>query len=106
MAGTGCLLETALTRQKLQTAWKRVKASKGAPGVDGLDVEQTGKVLQTKRTDIRSALRSLGVHQESPARRKSWAWPLTGSAPYRWSTATGGTLAYICRTGAVPGRTG
>ena len=40
-AGTGGLLEAALTRQNLQAAWKRVKANKGAAGVDGLDIEQT-----------------------------------------------------------------
>jgi RNA-directed DNA polymerase len=40
-AGPGGLLEAALTRENLQAAWKRVKANKGAAGVDGLDIEQT-----------------------------------------------------------------
>jgi len=40
-AGTGGLLEAALTKQNLQQAWQRVKANKGAAGVDGLDIEQT-----------------------------------------------------------------
>jgi RNA-directed DNA polymerase len=40
-AGAGGLLEAALTRENLQAAWKRVKANKGAAGVDGLDIEQT-----------------------------------------------------------------
>ncbi len=34
-AGTGGLLEKALTRENLQVAWKRVKVNKGAAGVDG-----------------------------------------------------------------------
>ena len=44
-AGTGGLLEAALARQNLQLAWKRVKANKGAAGVDGLDIEQTARAL-------------------------------------------------------------
>ncbi|GAB4211569.1 MAG: hypothetical protein Fur007_02070 [Rhodoferax sp.] len=38
-AGTGGLLEVALTRQNLQTAWRKVKTNKGAAGVDGLSIE-------------------------------------------------------------------
>lgn len=45
-AGTGGLLEAALTRQNLQAAWKRVKANKGAAGVDGLDIEQTAQGIR------------------------------------------------------------
>ena len=56
MTGTGGLLEAALTRQNLQLAWKRVKANKGAAGVDGLDIEQTARSLQTSWPDIRQAL--------------------------------------------------
>ena len=55
-AGTGGLLEAALTRQNLQAAWKRVKANKGAAGVDGLDIEQTAQVISQSWPDIRQAL--------------------------------------------------
>lgn len=55
-AGTGGLLEAALTRQNLQAAWKRVKANKGAAGVDGLDIEQTAELLRRRWSDIRQAL--------------------------------------------------
>jgi RNA-directed DNA polymerase len=54
--GTGGLLEAALTRQNLQNAWKRVKANKGAAGVDGLDIEQTAQLLHTQWPDIRQTL--------------------------------------------------
>ena len=66
--GTGGLLEAALARQNLQAAWKRVKANKGAAGGDGLDIEQTARVLQTKWPDIRQALLQ-GRYRPSPVRK-------------------------------------
>ncbi len=42
-AGTGGLLEAALTRQNLQAAWKRVKANKGAAGVGRMSMHQVIK---------------------------------------------------------------
>ena len=68
MAGTGGLLETALTRQNLQMAWKRVKANKGAAGVDGLDIEQTARMLSTNWPQIRQALQT-GRYRPSPVRK-------------------------------------
>ncbi len=68
MAGTGGLLEVALTRQNLQLAWKRVKANKGAAGVDGLDIEHTARMLQTRWPDIRQALLA-GRYRPSPVRK-------------------------------------
>ena len=67
-AGTGGLLEAALTRQNLQTAWKRVKANKGAAGVDGLDIEQTAQVIRQSWPDIRQALLA-GRYRPSPVRK-------------------------------------
>jgi len=55
-AGTGGLLEAALTRENLHRAWKRVKANKGAAGVDGLDIEQTAHLLRTSWPQTRQAL--------------------------------------------------
>ncbi|MDP3346234.1 MAG: group II intron reverse transcriptase/maturase, partial [Hydrogenophaga sp.] len=68
MAGTGGLLEAALTRQNLHAAWKRVKANKGAAGVDGLDIEQTAQVIRTSWSDIRQALLA-GHYRPSPVRK-------------------------------------
>ncbi|MCM2297643.1 group II intron reverse transcriptase/maturase [Rhodoferax sp.] len=67
-AGTGGLLEVALTRQNLQAAWKRVKANKGAAGVDGLDIEQTAQVIRQHWSDIRQALLQ-GHYRPSPVRK-------------------------------------
>ena len=66
--GTGGLLAAALTRQNLQTAWKRVKANKGAAGVDGLDIEQTAQAIRTNLPQIRKALLA-GRYRPSPVRK-------------------------------------
>jgi len=66
--GTGGLLEAALTRQNLQLAWKRVKANKGAAGVDGLDIEQTAQVIRQRWPEIRGALLA-GSYRPSPVRK-------------------------------------
>lgn len=67
-AGTGGLLEAVLTRQNLQAAWRRVKANKGAAGVDGLDIEQTARLLQTSWPGIRQTLLQ-GTYRPSPVRK-------------------------------------
>ena len=67
-ASTGGLLESALTRQNLQAAWKRVKANKGAAGADGLDIEQTAQAIRTHWPQIRQSLLA-GQYRPSPVRR-------------------------------------
>ena len=62
------LLLAALTRQNLQRAWKRVKANKGAAGVDGLDIDQTKRHLVTAWPLIRDQLLR-GTYRPSPVRR-------------------------------------
>lgn len=66
-AGQG-LLERAFARENLKRAWKRVKANKGASGVDGLDIDQTAEYLLTQWAAIREQLVS-GVYRPSPVRR-------------------------------------
>ncbi len=67
-AGAGTLLEAALTTENLQTAWKRVKANKGAAGVDGLDIEHTAQMLRTHWPAIRQALLA-GTYRPQPVRK-------------------------------------
>jgi RNA-directed DNA polymerase len=62
------LLEAALTRENLQRAFKRVRANKGAPGVDGLDIDQTARHLVTAWPAIREQL-LLGTYRPMPVRR-------------------------------------
>jgi len=62
------LLQAALTRENLQRALKRVRANKGAAGVDGLDISQTIEHLRTAWPTIREQLLS-GKYRPSPVRR-------------------------------------
>jgi RNA-directed DNA polymerase len=66
--GAGTLLEAALTRENLQTAWKRVKVNKGAAGVDGLDIERTAELLRTGWPQTRQALLA-GTYRPQPVRK-------------------------------------
>ena len=75
-AGQG-LLDRALGRENLQRAWKRVKANKGAPGVDGLDIGQTGNYLKTAWPAIRQELMA-GRYRPQPVRRVVIAKPEGG----------------------------
>jgi RNA-directed DNA polymerase len=66
-AGQG-LLAQVLARENMQRAWKRVKANKGAAGVDGMDIAATGRYLVTALPNIRAQLMA-GTYRPSPVRR-------------------------------------
>ena len=62
------LLEQVLARENLIAALKRVEANKGAPGVDGVTVEQLRSYVQTHWADIRQQLLT-GTYKPQPVRR-------------------------------------
>ena len=62
------LLSQALARGNMQRAWKRVKASKGAAGVDGLDINRTKEHLKHAWPTIRQQLMG-GTYRPMPVRR-------------------------------------
>jgi len=62
------LLMAALTRENLRQAFKRVRANKGAAGVDGLDIDQTARQLVTTWPALRAHLLR-GTYRPSPVRR-------------------------------------
>src|SRR5690554_2336049 len=62
------LLHAALTRENLQAALRRVRANKGAAGVDGLDIAQTAHYLVSAWPGIREQLLA-GTYRPSPVRR-------------------------------------
>ena len=62
------LLKAVLARENMQQAWKRVRANKGAAGVDELDIDQTAERLRTEWPAIRDQLLS-GTYRPEPVRR-------------------------------------
>ena len=62
------LLKAALTKENMHRALKRVRANKGAAGVDGLDIIQTVENLRTAWPAIREQLLQ-GTYRPSPVRR-------------------------------------
>jgi RNA-directed DNA polymerase len=81
------LLAAALTRENLRQAWKRVKANKGAAGVDGLDIEQTARLLVTEWPKIRDQLLR-GKYRPSPVRRVTIPKPDGGERELGLPTVT------------------
>jgi len=62
------LLRAVLARENLLKAWKRVRANKGAAGIDGLDIDQTAEQLRTEWPQIREQLFA-GTYRPGPVRR-------------------------------------
>ncbi|MCX5871608.1 MAG: hypothetical protein NTY00_13490 [Deltaproteobacteria bacterium] len=62
------LLERILSKENLETAWKRVKANHGTPGVDGIAVEQFPDHTRRLWAGIRESLLA-GTYQPRPVKR-------------------------------------
>src|SRR5258705_4808865 len=62
------LMERILTPENLRKAWRQVKANPGAPGVDGMTVEDFPAFAREHWPRIRHALRD-ETSQPSPVRR-------------------------------------
>jgi RNA-directed DNA polymerase len=62
------LLQAALTTENLRQAFKRVRANKGAAGVDGRDIDETARYLALAWPEIREQLLA-GTYRPSPVRR-------------------------------------
>ena len=63
------LLEKILDRDNLNRAYKRVKANKGAPGVDGMTVEAALPWLKEHGKELTESIRQ-GKYKPDPVRRK------------------------------------
>ena len=67
-AATTHLMEEVCDRENLVRAWQRVRGNKGAPGVDGMTIDDAKCFLREHWPDIRSQLLS-GTYQPQPVRR-------------------------------------
>ena len=62
------LLEKVLNRDNLNRAYKRVKANKGASGIDGMTVDEALPWLKEHRDELLESIRN-GKYKPSPVRR-------------------------------------
>ena len=68
------LLERILDRDNLNHAYKRVKANKGAPGIDGMTIEGTFAWLKEHKAEWVESIRT-GEYKPSPVRRREETFP-------------------------------
>ena len=62
------MMEQVLAPENLRRAWRRVKANAGAPGIDGMTVEEFPASCREHWPRIRSALMA-GTYRPAPVRR-------------------------------------
>ena len=67
--GAGDLLERILDRDNLNRAYKKVKGNKGAPGIDGMTVEEALPWLREHKEELLDSIRR-GKYKPNPVRRK------------------------------------
>ena len=74
------LLERIVSRRNMLNAWKRVKANKGAPGVDDMPVDDFMAYAREHWVQIRAALLA-GTYQPLPVKRVEIPKPTGGKRP-------------------------
>jgi len=62
------MMEQVLAAENVRTAWRRVKANAGAPGIDGMSVDAFPDFVREHWPRIRSALMT-GTYRPAPVRR-------------------------------------
>lgn len=71
------LLEEVLNEANIERAIKAVMANKGAPGVDGMKIEQLPELFATHGNEIREAIRNR-TYEPTPVRRREIPKPSGG----------------------------
>lgn len=82
-----CLLERILSGMNMQQAWKRVKANKGAPGIDNMSIDDFPDFARENWNSIRESL-SEGSYQPLPVKRVEIPKPSGGTRPLGIPTVT------------------
>lgn len=65
-----CLMEQIVDPANLECAWERVKANRGAPGPDGITIDEFPDHFRSLWQDLRRQLLE-GTYKPGPVRRKS-----------------------------------
>jgi hypothetical protein len=76
------LMERVVERSNMQAALKRVKQNKGAPGVDGMSVDELGGFLRTHWPKIRERLCE-GTYEPMPVKRVQIPKANGGKRPWK-----------------------
>jgi len=74
------LLERILASENMELAWKRVKANKGAPGVDGVTIDDFPDAFRPLWGEIRASLNA-GTYRPKPVLRVEIPKPTGGVRP-------------------------
>ncbi|MBW2054584.1 MAG: group II intron reverse transcriptase/maturase [Deltaproteobacteria bacterium] len=82
-----CLLERILSRENMKRAWKRVKANKGAPGIDNMSIHEFPDSTREHWNTIRESL-SDGSYQPLPVKRVEIPKRSGGTRPLGIPTVT------------------
>ena len=81
------LMERVLAAENLRRAWKRVKANRGAPGIDGMHIEDFAQFARERWPSIRERLVD-GNYRPQPVRRVLIPKPGGGERPLGIPTVT------------------
>jgi RNA-directed DNA polymerase len=81
------LLERVLSKSNMQQAWKRVKANKGAPGIDNISITEFPDCAREHWNAIRKSLAS-GSYQPLPVKRVEIPKRSGGTRPLGIPTVT------------------
>ena len=64
------LMEQIVDERNMERAWKKVKANRGAPGPDGVTLDEFVPIFRDQWPTVRQQLLN-GTYEPLPARRKS-----------------------------------